>query len=296
MKAKRIMRECVARSLLWSGISGLVRRVLWGDKVAILLYHDPSPESLDRHLTYLSRTCEFISLADVNSPSNGKPRVVITLDDGHAGNVRLLPIFIKHKVYPTIFICTGIVGSRTKFWWQRERARLGGIERLKRLPNEERLAYLQAQGFLEHAEDASSALSLDDIETMKPWVDFQAHTRSHPILPLCNDAECESEISLSRTEVEKIVGSRCTHFAFPNGNYGPREIAILKASGYQSARTCDLGWNDTKTDPFRLKGIPVDDEASPAWLAAKLTGIPLYLRYAVSGSFNGKMPQFKSYR
>lgn len=291
MSLKRWMREVVGHLMLWTGIVDLTRRLLWRDRVAILLYHDPSPESLDRHLTYLAKICDIIPWSEMHAPSNGRPRAVITIDDGNAGNAKLLPIFLKHNVKPTIFVCSAIVGTRRQFWWLHEGAKREGIARLRRVSNAERLVRLERWGFSPLSEMSPSALSCEDVNAMKPWTDFQAHGRFHPVLPNCSDAECETEIIESRREIEQLSGEPCLHFAYPNGRYGAREIALLKAAGYRSARTCDVGWNDATTDPFCLKGIPVDDEASIAWLAAKLTGIPLYLRYLLGGRFDGKMPQ-----
>jgi peptidoglycan/xylan/chitin deacetylase (PgdA/CDA1 family) len=292
MEMKKVVRELLARALIWSGLCALTRRLLWRDRIAILLYHDPGPEALDRHLSYLARFCHFIALSEIDSPSTGKPRVVITLDDGYAGNAKLLPIFIKYDVRPTIFACSGVIGTRRQFWMHHEATRLLGVERLKRLPNEQRLARLTEHGFSVLGEGPTQALCDNEIAAMKPWVDFQAHTRFHPTLTCCTDAESESEIASSRHEIEEKIGEPCAHFAYPNGNYGPREVQFLKAAGYQTARTCDVGWNDETTDRYRLKGMPIDDNASVAWLAAKLTGIPLFMRYVLGGSFNGKMPQF----
>ena len=55
--------------------------------------------------------------------------------------------------------------------------------------------------------------------------------------------------------MEQLTGAACEHFAYPNGDYGSREIATLEAAGYKTARTCDIGWNDHKTDPYRLKAF-----------------------------------------
>jgi hypothetical protein len=51
-------------------------------------------------------------------------------------------------------------------------------------------------------------------------------------------------------------------FAYPNGDYSEREMGFVKEAGFASARTCDPGWNDARSDRFRLKGICIDDEAS----------------------------------
>jgi peptidoglycan/xylan/chitin deacetylase (PgdA/CDA1 family) len=292
MSGKQILKGVLARLITASGIDRMTRALLWRDRVAILLYHDPDPETMDRHLTYLGTICDLVPLAALGSPGNGRPRAVITFDDGHAGNASLLPIFIKHNVRPTIFLCSGIVGHPRRHWWLYPAVEKLGVERLKRLANDQRLAELRNCGYRQDGEDQATGLSIEQIEAMSPFVDFQVHTRFHPILTRCDDDECEEEIVQSKTEIETLMGRRCEHFAYPNGNYSDREINFLKAAGYRTARTCDIGWNDHRTDPFRLKTIIVDDHASPRWFAADLSGIPTFLGYLRRGGWVGRFPQF----
>lgn len=290
---RRLAKEIVARCLLWSGIVGAIRLLLWRDRVLILVYHDPKPSVLDQHLSYLRRIAEPTALHDLSRRSNGRPRFVITIDDGHIGNAQLLDVFKKHSVRPTIFLCSCIVGTRRQFWWCHPQAAALGIERLKRLQNAERLVELGATGFCQDADaDESTALSAQDIARMRSWVDFQSHGRFHPILTRCDPSECEVEIDQSRQEIEQLTGGNCFDFAYPNGNYGEREIAYLRSAGYRSARTLDIGWNDASTDPFRLKAVAVSDDSSRAWYAVEVALIPAFVRYLRSGSLNGRSPQF----
>ena len=289
----RLVKEIIARCLLWSGVIYAVRHLLWRDRVLILVYHDPKPDVLASHLAYLRRIAQPIRLADRCKSPAGRPRFVVTIDDGHAGNARLLEVFRAHGIHPTIFLCSAIVGTSRQYWW-RHPAAAGSIERLKRLPNAARLAELSSLGFAQDAElSAPAALSRSDIEHMKESVDFESHGRFHPILPCCDDEGCRVELSQSRLEIEGLVGRACGSFAFPNGSYGEREITVLRSAGYQSARTLDAGWNDEETDPFRLKAVPVSDDASWAWFAVQISFIPAYFRYLKRGSFLGRAPQLQ---
>ncbi len=293
MSFRRLAKEIAARCLLWSGVVHAIRKLLWRDRVLILVYHDPKPEILDSHLRYLLKIAEPISLSDLFQSSSGRPRVVITIDDGHIGNERLLGVFKAHGIRPTIFLCSGIVGTRRQFWWRHSSEVGKQAEQLKRLSNADRLAKLRTLGFQADAEtDPPAALSVQAVERMRTLVDFGSHGRFHPILTRCDDEECKTEIALSREEIGKLIGHDCAHFAFPNGNYGEREIRILKSAGYRTARTLDVGWNDANTDPFRLKAAPVSDDSSPAWFAIQASLIPSYFRYLRSGSLFGKSPQF----
>jgi peptidoglycan/xylan/chitin deacetylase (PgdA/CDA1 family) len=293
MPENSLLKEFIGRFLVVSGIARLTRALLWRDRVAILLYHDPAPATLDCHLTYLRTICDLIPLEALNQPGTGRPRAIVTFDDGHVGNAALLPIFIKHNVRPTIFLCSRIVGHRRRHWWLHPAAEEAGVERLKRLTNDHRLVELETAGFMQDSDDLATGLTLQQIEAMRPFVDFQAHSRFHPILTRCNNGECANEISDSRREVAALIGGDCSHFAYPNGNYGTREIEFVKAAGFKTARTCDVGWNDSQTDPFRLRTIIITDSASPTWFAAQLTGIPLFMRYLLrGGGLAGRFPQF----
>jgi peptidoglycan/xylan/chitin deacetylase (PgdA/CDA1 family) len=292
-RGKAAVKEILAALVIVTGMARIVRAWLWRDRVAVLLYHDPDPQTLDRHLTYLRKICDLVPLTDVNAPSKGRPRAAITFDDGHAGNAALLPVFIKHNVRPTIFLCSRIVGRSRSHWWLHPGSLRAGHERLKRMTNEERLAELAAQGYHQDGEDRPTGLTVEQMDVMRPYVDFQAHTRFHPVLTRCNDAECADEIVESKHEIEALLSNPCEHFAYPNGNYGDREVDIVKAAGFKSARTCDIGWSDQKSDPYRLPTIIIDDAASTTRFAAQLTGIPLFLRYLKEGgSWNGRFPQF----
>jgi peptidoglycan/xylan/chitin deacetylase (PgdA/CDA1 family) len=279
---KSLVRECLTRVLLFTGVATASRLVFWRDRVAILLYHDPSPATLDAHLQYLKDKVEFVPLSQINSPGNGRPRAAITFDDGHVGNADLLPVFIKYGVRPTIYICSSIVAHERTHWFLHPIAKEAGVKRLIRMKNDERLAELDAKGFRQdHLESdvQVSGLSAAQIEAMRPYVDFQSHTRFHPTLTRCEDDECAEELIGSKVEVERLVGRPCEHFAYPYGIYGAREVAILKAAGYKTGRTTDVGWNDERSDPFRLKAFDIEDDSSVSWFAAQLTGLTLMPRY-----------------
>ena len=78
-------------------------------------------------------------------------------------------------------------------------------------------------------------------------------------------------------KLENLLNRPVLHFAFPNGNYGEREIAMIKAAGYETARTGDVGWNGALADSYRLKILEIADNATIWWLHAQLTGAPTLL-------------------
>lgn len=263
------------------------------NQVTILCYHDPVPEMMARHLGWLSKRYNLIPLEDYfawrqGSISELPPHaLVITLDDGHAGNARLLEVFRHQGVKPTIFLCSDIVGTHRHYWWQ-DVASESQRQRLKRLPDAARLRALHETGFAETREYADrSALSSDEVGAMRETVDFEAHTRLHPVLPMCDEQRARDEISGCKRVLAERFGLDTWAFAYPNGDYCDRDVRLVKESGFRCGLTIDAGFNDAKTDIFRLKRILIPDNASLDELAVKASGLwSLLLRLA------GKKPPF----
>ncbi|WP_448204586.1 polysaccharide deacetylase family protein [Azospirillum sp. sgz302134] len=280
---RKLAKQSARAVFLRSGIAALVRCAFVRRRVTILIYHEPDPDTLRRHLTYLARHYHFITLDAVGRALTEKRwdelpdyPLVITIDDGHASNRALADLFREFGVRPTIFLCSAITGTDRPFWWKTKAAETLDIEGLKLLPDRERRARLEAAGAGERVEGPPQALSWDEVLNMATVADFGAHTRTHPVLIRCDDASCAEEITLCRPELEAGMGLPCRHFAYPNGDYGEREIALVRGAGFVTARTTDPGWNGPDADPMRLKGIVIPDNAVVPWLAAKLT-LPISL-------------------
>lgn len=271
-----------ARCLLWAfsqfGVNFILRRLLWRNKISILMYHDPSPEAMDSHLEYLGRVSTIVPFEELWNPKSTGPRAIVTIDDGMATNAKLEPVFRKHGVRPMLFLCTGIIRTGAGYWWiGRER---GFVDRLKKMTNAQRKIALSKVGF-EQMQSVSprQALTPDELAAISAWADLGAHTRFHPILTRCDDEEARQEIAGSRNELTSAIGRDFDHFCYPNGDYSEREIAYAKEAGFRSARTCDPGWNSAGVDPFRLKSFYIDDAASVDKFAFQLTGISAFLSF-----------------
>lgn len=250
-------------------------------------------------MKYLARRYRIVPLAQLVDAIRRRDwsampskSLVVTFDDGHRGNYDLLPIFRKYAVRPTIYLVSRVVATHRHFWFRD--LTLAETGRLKRKPNHRRLALLDEEyGFnqtREYPAEERQALSAAEIKEMAPWVDFQAHTCFHPILPGCTDEECRWEVETCRRDLEQLLGHSVEHFSYPNGDHGEREIALAREAGFQSARTVDVGWNDLRTDPFRLRITGVTDDASINMLAAQLTGLTMYVSYRKRGGKGGRCP------
>lgn len=262
-----------------------IREVIQKRKVTIILYHNPDPLTLDLHFTLLERTYNIITLKDFikSRRSGGIDRLppkslIITFDDGRKMNYELLPIFKKHGIIPTIFLCSGIVGTNRHFWFIFSHRKLDD-EKIKKMPDAERISILKKIGFEEEKEfESRHALSNGEINEMKEFVDFQSHTIFHPCLPRCTIERTRHEIQDSKREIEDKYGINVFAFAYPNGDYSTEVIRIAKESGYECAITVDPGYNDSSTDLFRLRRIGIRNDSGISELIVKVSGFWDYIK------------------
>lgn len=92
---------------------------------SVLIYHsissrpeplpsniDISPARFERHLNWLSRRCDVVSLVETLSTS-AKRRVAITFDDGFRDNLTVaLPLLEKFGFPMTLFVTAGLVDDK----------------------------------------------------------------------------------------------------------------------------------------------------------------------------------------
>lgn len=281
------MKEAFGAFVRWSGLDTALRFLCARRRVTIVVYHDPAPAVLREHLAWYARRYSFTTLdAVADAMASGRwdslPHypLVVTLDDGHLGNAKLEPLFREFRVRPTLYLCSRIVGTARPYWWKTAAADRIGAEVLKRLPDPERRRRLAEAGDNPDHDTRGprQALTWDELHALSGVYDYGGHTRHHPILLQCDDRTAAEEIGLCKTEMEDALDRPCHHFAYPNGDFGERETALIRTAGYRTARSIDPGWNGPKTDPFRLKAFPVSDDVGLDWLALQVTGIPSWAR------------------
>ena len=272
----------------------LVREFIQRRRVTILLYHAPAPDVLDRHLHALSKSYTFITFREFLDASEHKQKLppkalILTLDDGHASNHALLPVLKKYDVRATIFLCSRIVGTNRHFWFKHPQAKQE-IALLKTLDNGERLERLEKLDFREcQAYEDRQALSWDEVDEMREWVDFQPHSMFHPILPRCSEERVHEEIAKSKSDLEER-GFAADVFAFPNGDYTKREMRIVQASGYRCSMSIDSGFNTDATDMYRLKRIGIPDGGEISELMLRASGVWSFFRVFVKGRYQSQDP------
>ena len=108
------MNKMLHAVIRYSGIPHIVREIIQKKRITIFLFHDISPETAELAFRYLTNHYNIFGLAEFitalktnNFLAIPKKAAIITFDDGHKGNYRLLPIIKQLAMPATIFLCSG---------------------------------------------------------------------------------------------------------------------------------------------------------------------------------------------
>jgi peptidoglycan/xylan/chitin deacetylase (PgdA/CDA1 family) len=276
------------------GIPFFIRETVQKNKVTILVFHDLSYKAADKLFACLIKKYNVIDLNDLihaieNKDASKLPKksLIITFDDGHIRNHEMLPAVRKYKVPITIFLCASIINTNRHYWFK-YKISSHSTSQLKRISTDERLKLLSDNGFEQGKDFAKpQALQKIHIEEMKPFVNMQAHTLYHPILPKCTYAVAKTEISVSKKILENDFKLNINAIAYPNGDYSDRDIELAKNAGYKCGVTVDYGFNTIHSDLFRLKRLPMSDNEDTNELLVKASGVWSFIK-----TINGRMQKF----
>ena len=264
------LRSTIKRSVLtvakFCGLFAVMRRLV-RKRLLVLCYHsvisDDSPQDPRTNIAVTTRQFEsqlqilhscwrLVSLAELDAALHGTVElpnysVMVTFDDGFRNNVTLAaPLLRQYGISATVFLTTGFIGTTNMLWTQEvtERQRHLRIDvahhrspsRLKRLPNAERLAYLDELR-------VNSNLAMDsqwqrELYSFMDWnearqlrsfgIDIGAHSVSHPILSSLSPDGLRQELSDCKAKIEHETGTPCFAIAYPNGGEADFNEAVME--------------------------------------------------------------------
>jgi peptidoglycan/xylan/chitin deacetylase (PgdA/CDA1 family) len=131
------IKNIIAHILYYTGVVHLLERILLKNCCVVLVYHlitSPEkedfpvqdgmyvrPDVFEKHLGYLKRRYEFISLdkllSILNNGGSFNKVCHITFDDGwHDNYMNAFPLLRKYHVPATIFLATDFIGTSEWFW------------------------------------------------------------------------------------------------------------------------------------------------------------------------------------
>jgi peptidoglycan/xylan/chitin deacetylase (PgdA/CDA1 family) len=204
-----------------------------------------------------------------------RPVVSFTVDDGYFDfDAVAADVFVEFDCPATQFLTTAFVDGAVWQWWDQieyvflsttvtqldlrsEQAcwnlKLGGTaDRMSaasqvsractRIPDQQRvdlIAHLAASADVSlpsSPPEAYRPISWDRARALeRRGLRFGPHTVSHPILPFASEEAAEREIRTSWKRLTEELASPVPIFAYPNGDHGDREIALVKGVGLSGA-------------------------------------------------------------
>lgn len=260
-------------------------------RITIVNYHDPSPEVFESHLLFFRKRYSLIgmdaamrAIASRDFANLPDFPLVITFDDGHVGNYRLLELFSRYQVPATIYVTAGLTGTNRHFWWLelRESGLPHEVTRLKTLSSSEfrrELKKLCAYE-LEREYPDRHALNWDELrELQQAGISVGAHSVNHLMLDRCSREELDNECRESKRILASKLGIDVKHFALPNGNGSPEIERVVMGAGYLSCRTIVPGTNGMTASLSALKNNGVGDFASLPKAVMQTIGIKAWLKH-----------------
>lgn len=250
MSVRNIFSWMIASILI---LLGYVRRAKMnafkGDFILSLYFHKPSKDEFEKCIKWLKKNnFIFLSTNDVleiiqKDLSLPKGAIVITVDDGWQSNEsNIVDTANRYNVPITIFVSTEPVEEGAYWWSYLKNAEevipnIPAKSALKKIKNIERLTLinvLKRERVLER-----EALTVEQVKNIasSESVTIGGHTHSHPILINCDDSQVYNELSISKQKLELWIQDEVSCFAYPNGDYGSREIQLLKKLNYSFAFT-----------------------------------------------------------
>jgi peptidoglycan/xylan/chitin deacetylase (PgdA/CDA1 family) len=186
----------------------------------VLMYHsvepyvaDPfhitvHPRRFDRQLGWLRRRglrgVALRELLAARQAGSAAGLVGLTFDDGYVDFVtEVLPALVRHRFTATVFVVAGALGGHNT--WDAP----GPCKAL------------MTAGDIRRAADAG--------------MEIGSHSRTHVRLPEVDAATLGEEVALSREELVELAGEPVSGFCYPYGAVGEREVAAVRAAGYDYA-------------------------------------------------------------
>ncbi len=258
-------------------------------------------EDFRSHLSFLSSYYDIISLEQmIDRIHEGAGRSLqgtcsITFDDGWRDNyVNAFPIIREFHVPVTIFLSvrhidTGEVLWPEKFGYLFRRVecesildcglqdRLGilglsfhkesdaVIDALKGSNEEERnqLLHLILELSGEHLPNRRLIMNWDEVREMElAGIAFGSHSMNHRILTSLPEETVRQEIGNSFARLKEMGLNPSPVFCYPNGNYSPRIIELVKEAGYIGALTLERRYINRLDDCFALGRITMHHDIS----------------------------------
>lgn len=232
---------------------------------------------LREQLDWLSDFADFVRLDEIMEvEATDRWKVAVTIDDGYYNNISMaFPVFERHRVPVTWFVCSGFIENRDRMpWWNlldyvietrrgesvhmevnepkvfnladpTDRQRLRECGRnwfLHQQDSVARAARAQLVGVVGGEKPDSAFATREEVieAAQSPWVSLGGHTVSHPNMACLSGVRLKREVQKSREKLREWTGQPISWFAYP---YGSREHLsraakrVVREAGFSGAVT-----------------------------------------------------------
>jgi len=256
-----------------------------------------------------------------------EPFVCFTFDDGYRDNLEYAyPLFRRRSLPLTIYVPTDYPDGSGELWWialekivacaREVQLRCNG--ELWRLPTataaekyrafEKIMCWLrrldedtqrrvvrtlaESHGVDMAADCRKDVMTWDEIRSIAadPLVTIGAHSKGHFAIGKLCESNALEEMRGSAERIERELGKRPLHFAFPYGDpesAGPRDFALAREAGFATAVTTRKGML-FQTHKDQLTALPRaglnGERQSLIFTALHMSGVPFDVRRAFLGS------------
>lgn len=208
------------------------------NSVSAICYHSIS-DSKDKYaISYktfrsqiekILKTHSFISTHELIKVVSGKqlqvkPSVLLTIDDGYADVVRILPLVKKYQIPVVLFVMSDPKKANRK-----------ELDNEYPLLSWRQLKYLKSQGFT-----------------------IGCHSATHANLQNLKAKDLAKEIMQSKKQLEEKLGFNVDYFAYPKGLYNQEIKKAVKVAGFKAAFSVDGGSINEASDKLALPRLVID--------------------------------------
>jgi peptidoglycan/xylan/chitin deacetylase (PgdA/CDA1 family) len=214
----------------------------------VLMYHsieayrsDPfqvtvHPRRFERQMRWLHRRgLRGVAIRELRSA--GTPGTVgLTFDDGYADFLtEALPVLRRYGFTATVYVLAGAFGGHNA--WDQPGPR-------------------------------KALLSTDQVRVIADaGLEIGSHGLAHRALPDTSDAMLTDEVAGSRAILSALLGGDIDGFCYPYGAVGPREVAAVRAAGYDYACAVGASIVDRR---YAIPRVFIGDRDGPLRLSAKV--------------------------
>ena len=263
---------------------------------------EPTAERFECYMRLLSQWFNPLPLREAVArlyAGDLPPRAVtVTFDDGYADNLYVAaPILKKWGVPGTVFVASGFVGEGL-MWNDRvieaiaatahsrldlsciglgERSIGTALERFKTAGVVlGTIKHLHPSTRDEHVEAIASqcgvalpSLMLKAAELRalhESGIEIGGHTQNHPILSALDDELALREIANGKRDLEQVLQSGVSMFAYPNGrpgrDYTARHCELVRSAGFEAAFSTQPACATDKSDRWQISRFTPWDESA----------------------------------